>query len=302
MKVLITGANGFLGSHIVKYFLTKNESIYGISLHSNRLNGILNQIQFKSCDINNIKNIEREISNFSPEVVIHCAWDGGNNFLETQSSLQFHNNLPGLACLMEIIKKNKVSHFVGIGSGSEYGNVDSIITESTIESPINLYGTCKLMAKLYTERFCKTENIMWTWVRPFYIYGPNDVQNRLITKTITSCLKNEEMNLNNCEFIVDYLYINDFVDAIHKLILFRTEGIFNVCSGIPYQVKFIVEKIHSMIGNKNLINFGAIPERDNHPSKILGSNQKLIKAIDKWIPTIHIDEGLLDVINYYKNI
>lgn len=301
MRILLTGANGFLGSHLLKYFLYKENEIYAISLHTNRLETMLNDIQFSCCSINGITSLEKRIEAFAPNVVIHCAWYGGRTYSETQNSAQFHKNIPGLADLMEVIKRTYIPHFIGIGTGSEYGDQQNTVTEKIHEKPISLYGTCKFIAKLYTEQFCKIEGIKWTWLRPFYTYGPNDVPTRLIPKTIISCLKKEEVLLNKCNSIVDYLYIDDFVAAVHKLTSLQQEGIFNVCSSKSYIIRDIVEKIGIMTDNEQKLIFGKAPERSEYPSIILGSGEKL-KTITGWSPKIDMNEGLNKTIEFYKNI
>lgn len=301
MNVLIIGANGFLGSHIVKKCLSENNKVYAVSLHTHRLDNIMNKIQFSNCNMDKITTLTDKITYFSPQAVINCAWDGGNNYTTTHKSSQFHKNLPGLAYLMEIIKRTNIQHFIGIGSGSEYGDKKYTIAETTHEVPINLYGTCKLMAKLYTEQFCKTEKIKWTWLRPIYIYGSDDVKTRLIPKTIISCLKHEEVLLNSCQSLVDYLYIDDFTDAVYKLISNQQEGLFNVCSNISYKIKNVVEQIGTLTNNKEKLNFGSLPERNNYPSIILGLNTKLVN-ITGWTPKINMEEGLAKTIEFYKHI
>ena len=301
MRVLITGANGFLGSHITKQFLLEGHDIYAISLNTTHIDDILPKIKFSKCSTNNIDKIEVEIKKFSPDAVIHCAWDGGNSYLTINDNSQFSNNIPGIVSLLNIIKKYNVPYFIGIGSGAEYGDKSYNILETDKESPISLYGTCKLIAKVYTEHFCNLNQIKWAWIRPFYIYGPGDVPTRLIPRVISLCINRESIKLDDCKSITDYLYINDFVSAITLLLNSKREGVFNICSANPQYIKEVVLKIATITDNINNIEFGAIPNRNNYPSIIVGDNHRA-KNILSWNPLVNIDEGLRATVDFYKNI
>lgn len=300
-KLLITGANGFLGSHLVKHFLKKGDEIFAISLHTEKLTDVMDKIQFAACPTNNITTLSNRIHEFNPDVIIHCAWTGGNSYLQATQSFQFYKNLPGLADLMEIMRQNNFPHFVGIGTGAEYGSHTKLITEPVVERPETMYGVCKLMAKQYTQRFCEDNNIKWTWVRPFYTYGPDDVQTRIIPKVIMKCLYKQSIDLTDCETIVDYLYVSDFCRAIEFLVYDHKSGIFNVCSGQSYTVKAILDKIGEATDNLENLKYGVIPNRENQPTHVVGSNRKLEIATE-WHPLVGLNEGLTKTIEFYKNL
>ena len=301
MKIMVTGANGFLGSHLVRHFHKNGHKLLTVSLHTNKISDLVEDINFYYCSMNRITSLGDSIAAFSPEVIIHCAWSGGNSFRDTQSSVQFYKNLPGLADLMEIMEKHKLPRFVGIGSGAEYGNNLECMLEHDREEPTNLYGVCKYMAKLYTQQFVVSRGIKWNWIRPFYTYGPDDVSTRLIPSVIYKCLGKEEVLLDSCNTIVDYLYIDDFVTAVDSLISSQYEGVFNICSGQECSVKNVVTKIGEMTGNIDKIRFGAIPERKGGPDKILGDSKKL-NLFTNWRPNVSLDDGLQKTIAFYKKV
>ena len=301
MKLLVTGANGFLGSHLVKHFVKKGDEVYAISLHTHRLTDVLDQIQYSACPINVITALESRIHQFNPDVILHLAWQGGNSYSSIHSNSQFKQNLPGLADLMEIMERHNLYRFVCVGSAAEYGDHRSQIKETAATKPTSLYGTCKLMAKQYTEQFCKQRGINWTWLRPFYTFGPDDVPTRLVPSVITKCLKKEEIQLNDCEMLVDYLYITDFVDAVDALITNRKVGVYNICSGKANMVKNIVDDIAIKTQNEANIHKGVIPNRPDMPDSILGNSSKL-STDTGWYPKIGLNEGISKTIEFYKTV
>ena len=192
-------------------------------------------------------------------------------------------------------------YFVGFGSFSEYDVKNKSICETDHEKPNNLYGLSKNTFKLFSKNFCEVTNFKWLWIRPCYIYGPSDVKSRLIPTVIESCLKNQNLVLNSCDSIIDYLYIQDFVEAVHCLIDNKSNGVFNICSGKQYKIKDLVHKIHSLCDSDTQINFDSSKDRDNFSKFICGKNDKLINSTN-WAQRYDIDAGLKETIKYFEKI
>jgi nucleoside-diphosphate-sugar epimerase len=296
MKVLITGINGFLGRNVAKRFLGAGYDVCGVSRHHDAIHDMLHSIDFLYCDLNNKKELEFVFSHMTPDVVIHCAWSGGNAYAQTNSSIQF-DNVIGVVDLLNAMDKHSVPYFVGFGSAAEYGDKPSSISEKEYETPDNLYGACKKMAKEYSKIFCKTTGMRWMWVRPFYTYGPGDVSTRLIPKVVEACLIGSKLTLNSCKSMTDYLYISDFADGVLELVEHKEEGIFNVCSGNLYLVRDIVEMIGRETGHTQ-ITFDPSLDRTGVPPKLLGNNGKL-KGLG-WMPKINIADGIRLTIEQHK--
>jgi nucleoside-diphosphate-sugar epimerase len=295
MKIVITGANGFIGSNLIKCLLQKEHEIFAISRKNYNIK-YLNVI-FKQIENENIEILSRDIVQFNPDVVIHCAWDGGNSFSNVNDTVQF-NNIIWSYKLLEIITKLKNPHFICIGSASEYGDTKNVnIDENYSENPINLYGISKFSFKVLSEHFCKINNIPWSWIRPFYTYGPNDVSTRLIPKIINKCFSQLDIELNSCESVVDYLYIEDFVKGIESIINLRLEGIYNICSGNKYKIKDVIQQIKYLTNSNSNITFNEKLNRQQFPTHICGDNKKLLNT-SNWKPEVNLAEGLLKTINY----
>ena len=296
MKILITGANGFIGSNLVKCLLEKQHKIFAISRNNYNLKSL--DIIFKKIEIENIKLIERDILDFSPNVIIHCAWDGGNSFLDVNDSVQFENIAWGYQ-LLEIAAKLKIEHYICLGSAAEYGDTNNIgIDETFLESPMNLYGVSKLSFKVLSEHFCKINNIPWTWIRPFYTYGPSDVTTRLIPKIINKCFTQVDIELNSCKSIVDYLYIEDFVKGIETVINLHLKGVYNICSGNKFKIKDIIQQIKKLTNSNSVITFNEKLDRHQFPTHICGDNSKLL-TMSNWQPQVDITTGLQLTIKYF---
>jgi nucleoside-diphosphate-sugar epimerase len=277
MKIAITGGRGFIGSNIIKKLSLENDNIFLIEK----------------------EYIKSEVIKFNPDVIIHCGWYGGNSYKDINDSNQFSKNIDYGIQLIEILKEiPKKTKFIGFGSFAEYGDKNFIIDEKTQETPIDLYGLSKYMFKKYSELVCQKNNIDFVWIRPCYVYGPDDVTTRLIPIIINKCLNNEEIILDECNKIIDYIYIDDFVEMFYLLLKSNNIGIYNICSNKQYNLKDTINLIKTLLDSKSNITFDPKLNR-NFITSICGSNKKIIDAIN-YIPKIDLESGLKKTISYHK--
>jgi nucleoside-diphosphate-sugar epimerase len=276
VKIAITGGNGFLGSNIVKKLTSEKHSVSLLS---------------RDCE-----KVKEEISQNDPDILIHCGWHGGNCYQDINNPDQFLKNMDYSICLIESMKSiNKKTKFIGFGSFAEYGYKDFIIDENTNELPVDLYGLSKYTFNKYSQLVCSQSNIDWMWIRPCYVYGANDVSTRLIPRIINKCINNENIILDECNKIVDYIHVDDFVEMFYRLLISSQTGIYNICSGKQYHLKDIISKIHLLTKSKSEITYSSELNR-NMSSYICGNNQKVVK-ITNYNPKIDLETGLIKTIN-----
>lgn len=299
-NILITGGNGFLGSHIINLFLKEGYNILVISRNNNNIEHVKDKITFIKYESESYKIYQDTIHKFVPDIVIHSAWDGGNNYKNIDDVNQFYNNIPQSISLLEVISNMTVKpFFIGFGSFAEYGIISKHISELEYNTPVSYYGLSKKICKDASQMFCYKNNIEWSWIRPCYIYGPNDVHTRLIPSTIYNLLVGNDLIFDDCDTIIDYLYIDDFCSAILSIIHKKTTGIINICSGNEYKLKDIILLLQSKINSKSTIHFDSKLNKQNVSKYIVGNNEKL-KSIG-WSGSIELEEGLEKTINSYMN-
>jgi len=284
MKILMTGRNGFIGSNLALTLESHGHVVYSLSYRDS------------------FPDVRDEILTFNPQVTIHCGWFGGNNYSQSNDIDQFHKNIPNGIKLIEILKDIKNDHtFIGFGTTFEYGLKNHVVDEEEVETPVDLYGMSKLVFKNYSRLLCEKYNVNWTWIRPCYTYGPGDVKTRLIPKVINNILSSQPLMFDECKSIIDYLYIDDFSNAILKLIDNKSIGVYNVCSGQQYKIKDVILKISELMNYdyRKIIFDPELYSKTSKPQFICADNSKLRYTID-WEPTTKIEVGLSKTIENIK--
>ena len=295
MKILLTGAGGFLGSNLCN-MLSQEHEILAVSRKFDNLvdNG---KIKFAKYDLDQYIDLKDHFASFLPDIVIHLAWEGGNSSKDAKEIWQ-SNNIISSNNLLKLCSKYRIKHFIGFGTSAEYGDSKEKFNEESICKPINMYGISKYAFKLISERYCFDHGIDFSWIRPVFTYGPYDVETRLVPKVIKSFLKNENLVLNSCSPIVDYLYVTDFCKAIKNIIDYKLAGDYVISSDKEYQAKSIVQEIYKIINPSSNLFFDTSLE-DKSPQFICGSSQK-IRKITNWKPEVSLEEGLENTIRYFR--
>lgn len=302
MRILLTGASGFIGSHFLTKLL-KNNIPVTIIRHSNndpwRIKEYLKDIHvidYKSNEIS--KNVSR-IQEFSPDTLIHLGWHGvENKFRNNQNQLV--ENLNQTISIFNIAQLAGVKSIIGLGSQAEYGPNTKPIYETTETVPTTIYGVAKLCAYQVLNLLCKQNNIRFSWLRLFSAYGPMDNSSWLIPMIILKLLKREVPSLTKGEQQWDYLYVSDICDAIYSIAVnYNAHGIFNLGSGITTSIRSIAEIIRDIIDPSLQIDFGKIPYGPDQIMYLKSNNDRLCNTTG-WIPQIQLHKGLQSTIDWYR--
>jgi len=298
MKILLTGATGFIGSHIA-------ENLYhnGVELILTKRN---NSNRWR-CEVfeKNVKWINTDISNWideviklQPEIIIHAAWQGVSAVDREDWNIQY-KNLIFLFQLFEIAKQSKIKKFIGIGSQAEYGEFNAIIDEDFPTNPNSAYSATKLAASVLVKAFCEQYTIIWYWFRLFSSFGEREAENWLIPATIKNMLTKNSMDLSAGEQRYSYLYVKDIAQYIFNATQVNAaSGIYNLSSNESYILKDLITFVKNKVNPDFVLNFGALPYRKNqsmlNASKMGKTNQAFGNV------TTDFEENLIQTINYYK--
>ncbi|MCA2711334.1 MAG: NAD(P)-dependent oxidoreductase [Microcystis sp. M015S2] len=300
MKVLITGASGFVGSHVARLLVAEGCEVYALVRESSnrwRIRDILPSMYLRQSDLVAFENVNTYLQEIKPELCIHLAWyavpgkylNSQENLDSIQASINLLSQLAELGC----------KRFVGIGTCFEYDLSLGYLSESSLTKPITLYAATKVALSTILQQFAQITEMEIAWIRLFYQYGPMEDERRLIPSVISSLLRDEVVKTTKGEQIRDFLHIEDVASAIWAVAKSNVSGVVNVGSGQPVTVGQIALELGNLLGKPDLIHLGALPYRPNDPMFICANNELLRKKTD-WTPKYNLTTGLKNTIEWYK--
>ncbi len=301
MKVLITGASGFVGSHVARLLVAEGCEVHVLVRESSnrwRIQDILPSMYLWQSDLVAFENMNAYLQEIKPELCIHLAWyavpgkylNSQENLDSIQASINLLSQLAELGC----------KRFVGIGTCFEYDLSLGYLSESSLTKPITLYAATKVALSTILQQFAQITEMEVAWIRLFYQYGPMEDERRLIPGIISSLLRDEVVKTTKGEQIRDFLHIEDVASAIWAVAKSNVSGVVNVGSGQPVTVGQIALELGNLLGKPDLIHLGALPYRPNDPMFICANNELLRKKTD-WTQKYNLTTGLKNTIKWYKD-
>lgn len=302
MKLVLTGAAGFLGASVLKELLSKNFEVLLI-LRKNtdcwRINSLISHCQIIYSDLNSLEEFQQELIKFKPDALIHTAWTGVFNNKRNDFE-QINDNVSCAINLFKIFEKAQVKTIVAVGSQAEYGPVNHQIDEYQLTSPTTLYGAAKLACYHMLNVLCQQRNIRFVWHRLFSSYGPRDHQSWFIPYLIKQLANGQEPNLTPGQQLWDYIYIDDAAKAIVlSLIHSNASGIYNLGSGTIISIKALSEKIRNIINPNLNLGFGKLLYRPDQVMHLQADITKIQNDLG-WRPITSLECGLKKTIKWFS--
>ncbi|MBV69456.1 MAG: hypothetical protein CMJ08_06620 [Pelagibacterales bacterium] len=279
-RIIVTGANGFIGSHLISELVETNTPSTAIVKSSSNVE-TLKKIKF----YNIIKtdnyldpSIIRQLSISRPEYFVHCAWDK-NNITNFKKTLQ----------AIELAKAINCKGFLTIGTYEEYGLLAKSLKETQICNPKTDFGNTKYAIHLMSKNICKKLDLKYSHVRLSIPYSLRDNDNFYFSKIIKSISRGEQPDISNLYSANDYIHASDIARAIISLVENQAEGIFNLGSGEPIATKILLNMIYEKFGKELKIKIQN--NISNNLEEFSLDNTKIYNKI-VWKPSISIWDGI----------
>jgi len=294
-RVLVTGANGFIGGKLCIKLKELGAEIYGISRSGPKESEEIDR--WITGDLVNYDFIKSTINSIKPDTIFHLAgYVSGKRELEAVLP-SYHNNLTSTINILTASTEFDIQRLVLSGSLEEPKSGDEEIV------PVSPYAASKWAGTLYAKMFYKLYGTPVTIPRIFMVYGPGKQDfEKLVPYVVQTLHKKNSPNLTSGSRLVDWIYIDDIVEGLIRMAI--EEGVegraIDLGSGRQFSVKEVAQKIKTIIGGNTEINFGKKPDRDFERIRKadLDTTQKLID----WEPQIDIDEGLRRTVKWFENI
>ncbi|MBN8201191.1 MULTISPECIES: dTDP-glucose 4,6-dehydratase [Bacillaceae] len=310
-NLLVTGGAGFIGSNFISrilmnknYYITNIDSLtYASNKKEIQAFEISNNYRFIKCDIGNEVELNEvfdlrydAIINFAAETHVDRSILNAHPFIRT--------NIQGTFNLLQAVLKGKADKMIHISTDEVYGSLspgDSPFTEQTPLAPNNPYSASKASSDLLVRSFYETYQLPLIITRCSNNYGPLQHTEKLIPKTITNALNNQEIPLYGDGLnIRDWIFVEDHCRGIEMVLEKGIAGeIYNIGGNNEKTNLEVIQIILNQLNkDKSLIKY--IDDRKGHDRRYAMNSSKISKEVG-WKPEVSFEEGISRTINWYKS-
>jgi len=274
MKVLVTGATGFIGNYVIEELLKYNITIIANSLLSENeiRSDWLNKVEYIQADLN-----EKSDNWFSffrkPDMLIHLAWGGLHNYKDL---FHLELNLPKNYFFLKNVIQNGLAKVVVAGTCLEYGMQNGALRENLETKPNNPYALAKDCLRKFLQQLQIANDFDLKWVRLFYMYGKRQNPNSILSQLETALEREDKVfNMSGGEQLRDYLPVEKVAEYIVKISMQDKIAIVNCCSGEPISIRKLVGNYLAEKNKSIELNLGYYPYPDYEPMSFWGDATKL---------------------------
>ncbi len=315
MKILVTGAAGFIGAALSLHLLERGDDVvgvdnlndyYDVNLKKARLTRLLphKNFTFIECDIANNEAIEPLFAKEKFQCVVHLAAQAGVRYSITNPHVYAQSNLVGFLTILEGCRQQNVEHLVYASSSSVYGANTKLpfSTSDNVDHPVSLYAATKKANELMAHSYSHLYGFATTGLRFFTVYGEwgrPDMSPFIFTRQILANKPIDLFNYGNHQR--DFTYIDDIIESIMCVVdTPPTENyrLYNIGNSQPEQLLTFVETLEKYLGKtavKNLLPMQAGDVQDTY------ADMDGMKRDFNYSPKTSLDEGLEKFVQWYKS-
>ena len=302
MRVLVTGATGFIGSHLTRSLVQHGYEVYALIRPTAdlwRIADVASSIQIVRGDLGSLEKLVPFLNEVRPRGCFHLAWYpvvpgkylmARENFDMLEARIRLARYLTDAGC--EVL--------VGAGTCLEYDTGFGHLSESTPSKPQSLYAATKLALGLATTHWATVTGLRVVWARLFQEFGPFEDERRLVPLVILSLLRNTPFRPLGGSQVRDYLPVEEVAEALRLLMESDVRGPVNIGSGMPISVLELARKIGDAMSRAHLIDAEGVSDEAAGPALICADNRYL-QAQTPWRPRVTLERGLTRTIEWWEN-
>jgi dTDP-6-deoxy-L-talose 4-dehydrogenase (NAD+) len=275
MRVLVTGAAGYIGRHVVKAFCDAGHEVYVTDFSYKGIDERAQRMDIPIFDGD--KNIYEKFG--EPDVLVHMAWRDGF----VHNSPAHMKDLSAHVTFLQNMIDGGLRYLTVMGSMHEVGYWEGAIDENTPCNPMSMYGIAKNALRQALMLYAKDREVHLHWLRAYYIYGDDARGSSIFAKLYQAAEDGRtEFPFTSGKNLYDFIHIDDLAKMIlYASIQSDTDGIINVCTGEPMS---LADKVESYIKERQMnitLQYGAYPDRPYDSPGTWGDAAKIKKIMEK---------------------
>jgi nucleoside-diphosphate-sugar epimerase len=305
-RVLVTGADGFIGSHLTRRLVSDGAEVHALtsdvsSVFPRRLLDLRGQMEIHEGNLMDRGAMDTLARSAKPAYIFHLAayTHVGKSWQRVDECIQA--NIQGTMNLLQALADQGYERFVNTGTSEIYGDIEVPFREDAVVNPISPYSVSKYAA----ERFCRLFQRAYGWpivmLRPFNAYGPAQSPDRVIPEIIVRALRKEELKMTQARQTREFNYVEDLADGFVKAATTPDVNgeLFNIGGGEEISMRDVATQILEVMGNPIEPQFGALPERPTEIMRMYCDSSKARQRLG-WEPSHSLRDGLEKTIEWYR--
>lgn len=293
MKVLITGANGFIAVNLIRRLLRDGHEVHAMIRNTSdlwRLADLHDQVELHVAELSRTTEVDAVFLKVRPEWLFHLATARGHaNDFESY----FQGNVVATVNLIDACKKYPPRKILVYGSSLEYGHRNQPLSETMADTPSTLHGTTKLCSTRLFLQAHRSFRLPVVILRLFSVYGPWESEHRLLPKALMTGIDGGTIRLTPPGIRRDFVFVEDVVEA--SLIALNNETangeIINIGSGVQTTNEGLLAKINELSGHKLRVISHEFPRHETDADYWVADTRKC-QALLGWSPATTLTEGL----------
>jgi nucleoside-diphosphate-sugar epimerase len=308
MNILITGSAGFIGCNVVKDLCLLGHNVTGIDdvndhydrrMKIERIKYLVRYgYKFIKSDINNIKTLDKIFKNGYFDAVINLAARAGVGNSITNPHIYYKTNVSGVLNVLECMKKYNVKKIIHASTSSVYGyNHGEFVESMNTDRPLTPYAASKKASESLLYTYHNLYKFDVTIFRFFTVYGSFGRPDMSMIRFIKATIEGRKINLfGDGTQKRDFTHVSDICNAIRNALTINGYNIINLGNNKPVSINYVISKIAKELNKATIINY-----KDKSIGDIYKTKANINKAYKllKWKPSISIDHGIKNLVNWY---
>jgi nucleoside-diphosphate-sugar epimerase len=303
-RVLVTGATGFIGSHMARRLVTEGADVSVFIRASSDpclLADVLDRVTVHEADICDEEGVSAAMSQIHPEVIFHLAAIGMSEpFVSPPVAVRV--NVQGTLHLLEAARQCGVRRFVHSGTAYEYGDTaNDDATNKEVLDPVNTYAASKAAARAFVRLYSRVYGLSTVNMRLFAVYGPGQPPKTLISSAVCAALEGRDFPVTPGEQMRDFVFVGDVVESyLRAAVTPGIEGVsIDLGTGQACRIRDVVTRLFEMAGSHGRPLIGELPYRPSETMKQV-ADPRAARELLGWRATTSLEDGLRQTIDWYR--